>query len=47
MIAAMYVDRDSWYYCYAHSVEDAIDIFRAHGLSGALKQTGTDKWIDY
>lgn len=47
MIKAMYVDRDSRCSCYAVSVEDAICIFRAKGLSGAAKEVGTDKWIEY
>ena len=47
MIAAMYVDRDSWHYCYASDAEEAAEIFRGTGLSGALKEIGTDNWIEY
>ena len=27
--------------------EEAVSIFRANGLSGAAKEVGTDKWIEY
>lgn len=47
MIKAMYVDRDSLSCCYAVSFEDAVSIFKANGLSGAAKEVGTDKWIEY
>jgi len=47
MIKAMYVDRDSRSCCYAVSIEEAVSIFRANGLSGAAKEVGTDKWIEY
>ena len=47
MIKAMYVDGDSHSCCYAVSFEEAVSIFRANGLSGAAKEVGTDKWIEY
>lgn len=47
MIKAMYVDRDSGCCCYAVSFDEAVSIFRANGLSGAAKEIGTDKWIEY
>lgn len=47
MIKAMYVDRDSGSCCYAVSFNEAVSIFRAKGLSGAAKEVGTDKWIEY
>lgn len=47
MIKAMYVDRDSCRICYASTLAEAIRIFRAAGLSGACKEVGTDKYINY
>ena len=47
MIKAMYVDRDSGSCCYAVSFDEAVNIFRANGLSGAAKEVGSDKWIEY
>ena len=47
MIKALFVDRDSWCCCYAVSFVDAVCVFRAKGLSGAAKEVGTDKWIEY
>lgn len=47
MIKAMFVDRDSRCCCYAVSIAEAIGIFQAGGLHGAVKEVGTDKWIAY
>ena len=47
MIQAMYVDRDSCKVCFAHSLNEASTIFRSIGLSGACKEVGTDKYINY
>lgn len=47
MIKVMYVDRDSRCFCYAVSFGEAVSIFRAKGLSGAAKEVGADKWIEY
>ena len=47
MIKAMYVDRYSGSCCYAVSFNEAVSIFRANGLSGAAKEVGSDKWIEY
>lgn len=47
VIKAMFVDRDSRCCYYAVSIEEAISLFQAKGLSGAAKEVGTDKWIEY
>ena len=49
MINAQYIaiaDTGEHHSIYAHSLEDAITIFRINNIHGKCKQIGTDLWTE-